>query len=84
MLDETILSELKHLDLTGCITAISPEAAGQGAYSEVFKGRAHVSGRDNVAVAIKRLRFHVKSTDCKLASDHTLHCSEEESSFLAV
>ena len=60
-----ILLDLKHLDLTGRIVSMSTEAVGQGAYSEVFSGREVVQGQNQVEVAIKRIRFHVKSTDCK-------------------
>ena len=60
ILDSAILLDLKHLDLTGRIVSMSTEAVGQGAYSEVFSGREVVQGQDQVEVAIKRIRFHVK------------------------
>lgn len=63
--DNTVLSELMRLDLTKCLTSMSAEATGHGGFSEVFRGRAQIEGRVEADVAVKRLRFHVKTTDCK-------------------
>ena len=74
--DRSILSALKHLDLTGCISEMSAEARGQGAYSEVFWGSADIPRRGQTDVAIKRLRFHVASTNCKLVCDDILQTAQ--------
>ena len=68
-IDGTILAKLKHLDLTGRVESMSLEATGQGTFSEVFEGLACVPGRGALEVAIKRIRFHLKSTDCKRVSN---------------
>lgn len=66
--DTAILSELIQLDLTNCLMSMSAEATGLGGFSDVFRGRARIAGRGNVDVAIKRLRFHVQTSDCKRVS----------------
>jgi hypothetical protein len=66
--DTSILSQLPHLDLFGKIVVKEDEAKGFGAYSEVFKGRCRYGLRGEIDVAIKRLRFHVNSTDCSRVS----------------
>ena len=66
--DKSILSHLQSFDLYGRLTARSEEAAGQGAFSEVFRGRCFAGMRGEVMVAVKRLRFHIKSIDCNKVS----------------
>lgn len=68
LVDGTILSRLKHLDLSGHVTHISNEAKGHGGFAEVFRGRCIVLERGELEIAVKRLRFHVNSTDCKQVS----------------
>ena len=67
-LDEAVLARLKHLDITDKIKSMSRNAIGHGAFSEVFRGSAALASRGVVNVAIKRLRFHLDSMDCKRGS----------------
>ena len=67
-LDEAVLARLKHLDITDRIKSMSRNAIGHGAFSEVFRGSAALATRGVVNVAIKRLRFHLDSVDCKRVS----------------
>lgn len=75
ILDETILARLKHMDVTNSIVSMSRNAIGHGAFSEVFRGSARVEERGEIAVAIKRLRFHLESVDCKKVSETHLTSS---------
>ena len=64
-IDQKTLDSLKHLDLTGKVFYKNRDARGQGAFSEVFMGSCYVQGRGEVNIAMKRLRFHVGTMDCK-------------------
>lgn len=67
-IDKTVLAQLERFDLTGDVTQISNEARGHGGFAEVFKGRCTVVERGEIDIAVKRLRFHVNSIDCKQVS----------------
>ena len=54
----TILSRLKHLDLTGKIHSMSSTMNSPGGYADVFTGFAKL-GLYEIKVAIKRLRVHI-------------------------
>ena len=58
-------SRLHHLKLSCRIIERSKRALGNGAFSEVFRGRCLIEGRGETDVAIKRLRFHVETTNLK-------------------
>jgi hypothetical protein len=66
--DNSIWIHLQSFDLCGQLTARSNDAVGHGAFSEVFKGRCSLGIRGEVTVAVKRLRFHVRSIDCNKVS----------------
>ena len=66
-IDKAILKELQRYDLSGNVTYDCGEAIGQGGYSEVFRGIFN-GEVGQIDVAVKRMRFHVKTTDCKLVS----------------
>ena len=63
--DKGILKELEHYDLSDNVAYDCGEATGQGGFSEVFRG-IFTTEVGQIDVAVKRMRFHVKSTDCKL------------------
>lgn len=71
-IDREILNQLQHLDMSGLVVYKNRDARGQGAFSEVFMGNCHIRGHYKVDVAIKRLRFHIDSVDCKQASRYTI------------
>jgi hypothetical protein len=66
--DRSIWTHLQSFDLYGQLSARSEDAVGHGAFSEVFKGKCSLGFRGEVLVAVKRLRFHIKSIDCNKVS----------------
>ena len=54
-----ILSRIQHLNVTDNIIDRSRSAVAYGGFCEVFRGHLRQDGCENLAVAIKRLRFHV-------------------------
>lgn len=68
-LDSHVLDQLKSFDLEGCLLSREPFAVGYGSFSDVYKGTCLVEERGEVMTAMKRLRLHVDSVNCKQVSD---------------
>lgn len=57
---ETVLQLLKHLDLAGRLTNISPVSATLGSYSNIFRAQYRNTDDMEVTVALKRVRVSLK------------------------
>lgn len=68
---DSVLAKVRHLDLSEGTEVGGSEVQFHGGYSDVFIGRTNVPQRGMVKVAIKRLRFHIK-TDKDLAKVHSV------------
>ncbi|KAL5493029.1 hypothetical protein ACEPAI_4477 [Sanghuangporus weigelae] len=56
----SILSELRHLDLTGHVEFAESKVVPGGGYGDICTARCNLKDRARVKVAVKRLRFYLK------------------------
>ena len=65
-LESHVLDQLKSFDLNGCVLSQEPFAVGYGSFSDVYKGTCLIKKRGGeVMTAMKRLRLHVDTVNCK-------------------
>ena len=58
-----VFARVQHLDLSGRISLKDAVALGHGGLSEVFKVSCRLHNGEEASVAVKRLRYHLKSLD---------------------
>lgn len=57
---QTILSQIRHLDLTKSVSYDSSRPIAYGGYGDLFEGTYNVNGRRGVKVAVKRIRIFLQ------------------------
>ena len=63
---EGVLAKYPHLNLAGRVYDVSPSPHGLGGQSDIFTALYKPEGSDKeVKVSVKRLRFHIISSDAK-------------------
>ena len=75
-IDQDVLSRIRHLDVTRNITDRSQKTVAHGGYSDVFIGRLRRGEKEQVHVAIKRLRFHTGEAKVMEARPSLLSANE--------